>query len=112
MQDSYHTRGYVAVVKRPVVISDPEGVSRLCIHPALSSADQNEQVSLHNVIRDDVTASIGHCWWMELWRKHTTENSLPKIATAMAPQLLQYTQYSRICTTSDTENIDGRYAIG
>lgn len=45
------------VVKQLVVMQDPEGVSALSIDPALSTANQNVQVSLDYVARDIITAA-------------------------------------------------------
>ncbi len=45
------------VVKQLVVMQDPEGVSALSVDPALSTANQNVQVSLDYVARDVITAA-------------------------------------------------------
>ena len=45
------------IVKQLVVMQDPEGVSALSIDPALTTANQNQQVSLDYVERDVVTAA-------------------------------------------------------
>ena len=45
------------VVKQLVVMQDPEGVSALSVDPALSTANQNVQVSLDYVTRDVITAA-------------------------------------------------------
>jgi hypothetical protein len=44
-------------VKQLVVMQDPEGVSALSVDPALSTANQNVQVSLDYVTRDVITAA-------------------------------------------------------